>query len=174
MAYATATATSGLASPALADRKAPLHHQQAPHSVGLPMLPPPPHVTLPGRPQKASYCRRVARNDMAMATEESTAEVVTELPEIGFEVVKSIQDAWDKLEDKYAVASLAVASVIALWGTSGMITAIDKLPVVPGVLELVGIGYTGWFAYRNLVFKPDREALFGKIKSIYSDIIGSS
>ncbi|MFS7889537.1 putative cyanobacterial aminoacyl-tRNA synthetase, CAAD domain, protein CURVATURE THYLAKOID 1 [Helianthus anomalus] len=55
-----------------------------------------------------------------------------------------------------------------------MISAIDRLPLVPGVLELVGIGYTGWFAYKNLVFKPDREALFEKIKSTYKDITGSS
>ncbi|WP_369075848.1 CAAD domain-containing protein, partial [Escherichia coli] len=42
------------------------------------------------------------------------------------------------------------------------------------VLELVGIGYTGWFAYKNLVYKPDREALTLKIKATYKDIIGSS
>ncbi|KAK9151327.1 hypothetical protein Syun_009636 [Stephania yunnanensis] len=42
--------------------------------------------------------------------------------------------------------------------------AIDRLPIVPGVLELVGIGYSGWFAYNDLVFKPDREALIQKIK----------
>lgn len=81
---------------------------------------------------------------------------------------------WDKVEDKYAVSSLAVAGVVALWGSTGMLSAIDSLPVIPGVLELVGIGYTGWFAYKNLIFKPDREALLKKIKDTYKDIIGSS
>ncbi|KAF3789233.1 CURVATURE THYLAKOID 1B protein [Nymphaea thermarum] len=52
--------------------------------------------------------------------------------------------------------------------------AIERLPVIPGVLELVGIGYTGWFIYRNLVFKPDREALFDKIKGSYDEITGSN
>lgn len=108
---------------------------------------------------------------MAMATGEAPAEVaVAELPEI----VKTVQEAWDKVEDKYAVSSLAVAGVVALWGSTGMISAIDRLPLIPGVLELVGIGYSGWFAYKNLVFKPDREALLEKIKVTYKDIIGSS
>ena len=108
---------------------------------------------------------------MAMATGEAPAEVATtELPE----VLKTVQEAWDKVEDKYAVSSLAVAGVVALWGSTGLISAIDRLPLIPGALELVGIGYTGWFAYKNLVFKPDREALTQKIKDTYKEIIGSS
>ncbi|CAH8267575.1 unnamed protein product [Arabidopsis lyrata] len=43
--------------------------------------------------------------------------------------------------------------------------SIDRLPLVPGVLELVGIGYTGWFTYKNLVFKPDREACFKRSRT---------
>lgn len=29
---------------------------------------------------------------------------------------------WDKIEDKYAVTSLAVAGAVAIWGSSGMIS----------------------------------------------------
>ena len=66
---------------------------------------------------------------MAMATGEAPAEVAaTELPEI----VKTLQDAWDKVEDKYAVSSLAVTGVVALWGSTGLISAIDRLPLEIG------------------------------------------
>lgn len=105
---------------------------------------------------------------MAMATGEAPAETET------LEIVKKVQEAWDKVDDKYAVTSLAVAGVVALWGSTGLISAIDRLPLIPGVLELVGIGYTGWFAYKNLVFKPDREALLQKIKDTYKDVTGTS
>ncbi|XP_034198055.1 protein CURVATURE THYLAKOID 1C, chloroplastic-like [Prunus dulcis] len=61
------------------------------------------------------------------------AEVATaEFPEI----VKAVQEAWEKVEDKYAVSSLAVAGAVALWGSTGLISAIDRLPSVPGVLDL--------------------------------------
>ncbi|XP_031390122.1 protein CURVATURE THYLAKOID 1B, chloroplastic [Punica granatum] len=114
---------------------------------------------------------KIARNVMALATGEAPAEVAaTELPVI----FKTVKEAWDNVEDKYAVTSLGVAGAVALWGSTGMISAIDRLPLIPGVLELVGIGYTGWFAYKNLIFKPDREALLRKIKDTYRDIIGSS
>ncbi|XP_072961636.1 protein CURVATURE THYLAKOID 1B, chloroplastic-like [Typha angustifolia] len=161
MATSIAT-TCGLTSPALADGKS-LNRHQSPHCVALPS---PFHVPSLGRCHSR---RRTGGDVIVMATGETQVEVSTELPEI----VKTAQDAWDKLEDKYAVTTLLVAGVIALWTATGMISAIDRLPVVPGVLELVGIGYTGWFAYNNLVFKPDREALIAKVKSAYGDIIGS-
>ncbi|KAF3335581.1 protein CURVATURE THYLAKOID 1B [Carex littledalei] len=110
---------------------------------------------------------RISNNVSVKATGE---EASTELPEI----VTKLQDTWDKVEDKYAVATLGAVGIIVLWSATGMISAIDRLPVVPGVLELVGIGYTAWFVYSNLVFKPDREALVDKIKSTYSEIIGTS
>ncbi|KAK1422863.1 hypothetical protein QVD17_18152 [Tagetes erecta] len=139
--------------------------------VSLPALPPPP-MQQQNRGWKATgYCRKLARNVAAMATGEATPEVVSSDVQ---DIIKPLQEAWEKVEDKYAVSSLAVAGGVFLWGSTGLISAIDRLPLIPGVLELVGIGYTGWFAYKNLVFKPDREALIEKIKGTYKDIIGSS
>uniref|UniRef100_I1MKB5 Cyanobacterial aminoacyl-tRNA synthetase CAAD domain-containing protein n=1 Tax=Glycine max TaxID=3847 RepID=I1MKB5_SOYBN len=87
-----------------------------------------------------AYCRSIARNVMAMATGEAPAEAApTEVPEI----VKTLQETWDKVDDKYAVSSLALVGVVALWGSVGLISAIDRLPLIPGILEIVGIGYTG-------------------------------
>lgn len=147
--------------------------------LSLPKLPLQPQAQSQNRAWKASmYCRKIVRDVAAMATgdiatkevateEPPTVEAETELPEI----FETVQEAWNKVDDKYAVTSLGVAAVIALIGSSGLISAIDRLPLVPGVLELVGIGYTGWFAYKNLIFKPEREALIQKIKGIYSDVV---
>ncbi|XP_020203597.1 protein CURVATURE THYLAKOID 1B, chloroplastic [Cajanus cajan] len=165
----TSSALTISSSSTLLDAKAPRQSPAAsPQCVSLP--PPPLHSH--NRSWKTStYCRKVARNVMAMATGEAPAEVATtETPEF----VKTLQEAWDKVDDKYAVSSLAVAGVIALWGSVGLISAIDRLPLIPGVLEVVGIGYTGWFAYKNIVFKPDREALVRKIKETYNEILGSN
>ncbi|KAG6748278.1 hypothetical protein POTOM_048195 [Populus tomentosa] len=198
MASTSSTPLSISSSSSLIDAKASRQSAVAsPQCVSLPTLPPPP-VQPQNRPWKATaYCRKIARNVMTMATGEAPAEVAsTELPEI----VKTVQEAvrilplmkcalmglvgilnefvvggqWDKVEDKYAVSSLVVAGGVALWGSTGLISAIDRLPLIPGVLELVGIGYSGWFAYKNLVFKPDREALIAKIKDTYKEVIGSS
>ncbi|KZV50889.1 protein CURVATURE THYLAKOID 1B, chloroplastic [Dorcoceras hygrometricum] len=179
MASTTSTPLSISSSSALIDAKAPPRHQSAAAAssqcVHLPNLHalPTAAVHSPTRLAKTTaYCRKIARNVVAMATGDPPADAVilAETPEI----IKNIQAAWDKVEDKYAVVSLGVAGVVALWGSAGMISAIDKLPVVPGLLELVGIGYTGWYAYKNLATKPDREVFVQKIKDTYHGIIGTS
>ncbi|XP_010688395.2 protein CURVATURE THYLAKOID 1B, chloroplastic [Beta vulgaris subsp. vulgaris] len=193
MATTATNALSLSSSSTLVDAKAALRQpaSASPQCVTLPTLPPPP-VQSQGRVSRTTtYCRKIARNVVAMATgeaqvaaapavapattPESTDETSSAVDSLDTsEIVKTIQEAWDKVEDKYAVSTLAAAGAVALWGSTGMISAIDRLPLIPGVLELVGIGYTGWFAYRNLVFKPEREALIKKIKDTYKDIIGSS
>ncbi|KAF5732013.1 protein CURVATURE THYLAKOID 1B chloroplastic isoform X1 [Tripterygium wilfordii] len=151
MASTSSTTLSISSLSPLVDATAP--RQTSPQCVTLPTLPPPPVQSQSRASKTTTYCGKIARNVMAMATGEAPAEVSgTELPD----VVKIIQEAWDKVEDKYAVTSLAVAGGVALWASAGMVSAIDRLPLVPGVLELVGIGYTGWFAYKNLIFKPER------------------
>ncbi|KAK2406721.1 protein CURVATURE THYLAKOID 1B, chloroplastic [Trifolium repens] len=139
----------------------------SPQCVSLSTLPSLPLLSQNHALKTNSHYRKISRDVMVMATGDAPAE--TDVPEF----VKSLQDAWDKVDDKYAVGSLVVASVIALWGSTGLISAIDRLPLIPGVLELVGIGYTGWFAYKNLVFKPEREELVQKVKDTVTEIIGS-
>ncbi|KAG9142158.1 hypothetical protein Leryth_007600 [Lithospermum erythrorhizon] len=131
---------------------------------------PAPSLPLHSHAARTNACyRKITRNVVAMATGEAEAETV-ETPEI----VKTIQQTWDKVEDKYAVTGLAVAGVVALWGSTGVISAIDRLPLLPSVFELVGIGYTGWFVYKNLINSSDRDAVIQKIKDTYKDVTGTS
>ncbi|KAI3512615.1 hypothetical protein L1887_19931 [Cichorium endivia] len=87
-------------------------------------------------------------------------------------IVESVQNVWDTPEDRIALFGLGFAFVVALWASLSVVTAIDKLPVVPGVFELIGILFSAWFGYRYLVFKPDREELVQIINKSVSDILG--
>ncbi|KAI3763326.1 hypothetical protein L1987_53780 [Smallanthus sonchifolius] len=87
-------------------------------------------------------------------------------------IVESVQNVWDKPEDRVALFGLGFASVVVFWASLSVVTAIDKLPVVPGVFELIGILFSTWFVYRYLLFKPDRKELVQIINKSLSDIIG--
>merc|ERR1712060_529741 len=50
-------------------------------------------------------------------------------------------------------------ALVTLIVLSSLLGALDKVPFLGGILELVGIGYTAYFAYNNLLFTPDREKL---------------
>ena len=43
-------------------------------------------------------------------------------------------------------------------------------PLVPKLLELVGLGYTAWFVYRYLLFKSSREELLADIEELKKKI----
>ncbi|XVE88878.1 hypothetical protein DITRI_Ditri19aG0104000 [Diplodiscus trichospermus] len=88
-------------------------------------------------------------------------------------IVKSVQNVWDKSdEDRVGLIGLGFAAIVALWTSTNLISAIDKLPLIPNVLEFVGILFSSWFIYRYLLFKPDREELFQIINKSISEIFG--
>ncbi|KAG2661314.1 hypothetical protein PVAP13_1KG497900 [Panicum virgatum] len=44
---------------------------------------------------------------------------------------------------------------------------------LPKIMELVGLGYTGWFVYRYLLFKESRKELAEDIESLKKKIAGT-
>ncbi|KAL0796701.1 hypothetical protein Bca101_068078 [Brassica carinata] len=88
------------------------------------------------------------------------------------DVVSSIQNVWDKSEDRLGLIGLSFAGIVAFWASLNIITAIDKLPVISSGFELVGILFSTWFTYRYLLFKPDREELSQIVKKSVADILG--
>ncbi|XP_020584772.1 protein CURVATURE THYLAKOID 1C, chloroplastic [Phalaenopsis equestris] len=88
-------------------------------------------------------------------------------------IVKYVQNAqWESNEDRIALVGLGFASIAGVWASLNLIAVIDRLPVLPTVLEFVGILFSWWFIYRYLLFKPDREEFFKIIKDSLSDVLG--
>lgn len=87
-------------------------------------------------------------------------------------ITKSVQNLWDNSEDRLALIGLGFAAIVAIWASANLVSAIDRLPLIPTVLEVIGILYSSWFVYRYLLFKPDREELFKIYNDTISDILG--
>ncbi|CAA2990140.1 CURVATURE THYLAKOID 1B, chloroplastic-like [Olea europaea subsp. europaea] len=173
MASSTSTplSLSSSSSSTLIDTKAPTRQSAAASSqwVALPTLPPPPVQSQSRAARTTAYCRKIARNVMAMATGEAPAEVVAtaELPEI----VKTIQESWDKVEDKYAVTSLAVAGGVAVFACSGMISV--RTIILPSFVlvstfrcKISGYVCTPKRSYEDVSAKIERMSLFCKRKAL--------
>ncbi|KAE8700081.1 Detected protein of unknown function [Hibiscus syriacus] len=56
-------------------------------------------------------------------------------------------------EDAYSIILYASGTLVALWLASALVGAIDSIPLIPKLLEVVGLGYTIWFTSRYLIFK---------------------
>uniref|UniRef100_M8AV37 Cyanobacterial aminoacyl-tRNA synthetase CAAD domain-containing protein n=1 Tax=Aegilops tauschii TaxID=37682 RepID=M8AV37_AEGTA len=66
---------------------------------------------------------------------------------------------------------LGGGALIALLVLSKIISAIDSVPLLPNVLEIVGTGYSVWFITRYLLFKESRDELFAKFEDLKNNII---
>lgn len=58
----------------------------------------------------------------------------------------------------YAVGALVIITIL-----KAIVAAIDSLPVLPSTLELIGLGYTGWFVWRYVLFRESRAELLEEI-----------
>ncbi|GFQ07280.1 protein curvature thylakoid 1c chloroplastic [Phtheirospermum japonicum] len=138
----------------------------------LARLPAPPLMTVNGKQpvlgtlQKLSLPAMKERRERVGVIAKATGETSES------SIVKSVQNVWDNSEDRVALIGLGFAGVVAFWASINLVTAIDKLPIIPSVLELVGLLFSSWFTYRYLLFKPDRQELSQTISKSISDILG--
>ncbi|KAG2429720.1 hypothetical protein HYH02_013977 [Chlamydomonas schloesseri] len=88
-------------------------------------------------------------------------------------VLKDLQEKWEAVDNKGAVAAYAAGAVVALWLSSTIVNAINAVPLLPKLMELVGLGYSAWFTYRYLLFKSSREELMKDIGELSKKISGS-
>ncbi|KAG8055343.1 hypothetical protein GUJ93_ZPchr0001g32279 [Zizania palustris] len=87
-------------------------------------------------------------------------------------VVKYVQSSFSTPEDLFALAGIGFGGIAALWASINLVEAIDKLPVLPLLFELIGILVAWLFIYQNILFKSDREEFLKNIKSSVSRVLG--
>ena len=59
--------------------------------------------------------------------------------------------------------------ILLVWAI--VLTSPVLVITVPDLLELVGIGFSGFYIYQNLLFKPDRAALKESISKSIDKIL---
>ncbi|KAF3339394.1 protein CURVATURE THYLAKOID 1D [Carex littledalei] len=87
-----------------------------------------------------------------------------------------LEDLRVKLDSDTTYKILVYGSGVlaALLITSAITSAIDSIPLVPKLLEVVGLSYTVWFSVRYLIFKDNRDELFAKVDDLKNQIFGDS
>lgn len=59
-----------------------------------------------------------------------------------------------------------------MWLSSTLVGAVNGIPLLPKLLELVGLGYTSWFVYRYLLFKSSRQELAADLEELKKKVAG--
>ncbi len=64
-------------------------------------------------------------------------------------------------------------AVITLRLTLALLDAIDDIPLIAPTLELIGLGYTGWFIYRYLLSAASRKELAQEYENLKKQVLGT-
>lgn len=102
-----------------------------------------------------------------------TEDVNKKLQEAVENTTTFLQTKWEETEDKPAAVAVTAGAVLLLITASSVVDAVDKIPVVNDLIKLIGVGVTGWFIWRYLVFGPDREELVVNIKAFLKKVYGA-
>ncbi|EXB52719.1 hypothetical protein L484_022496 [Morus notabilis] len=97
------------------------------------------------------------------------------------ELFTDLKEKWDAVENKSTVLVYGGGAIVAVWLSAIIVGAINSVPLatffsyhqLPKILELVGLGYTGWFVYRYLLFKSSRKELATDIEALKKKIAGT-
>ncbi|MBW4539119.1 MAG: valine--tRNA ligase [Myxacorys chilensis ATA2-1-KO14] len=67
---------------------------------------------------------------------------------------------------------LIVFIAITLKVLAAILTTVHEIPLLAPVLEIIGIGYSGWFSYHSLLRSRDRQQLLQQIQQFTTEVIG--
>ena len=68
---------------------------------------------------------------------------------------------------------IILGSLVTVKLTLALLDAINDIPLVAPTLELIGIGYAGWFVYRYLLTAATRRELSEEIKTLKNQVLGT-
>ncbi|NJL81777.1 MAG: hypothetical protein HC890_00075 [Chloroflexaceae bacterium] len=67
---------------------------------------------------------------------------------------------------------LVIIAVVSVYITLAVLGAIDNIPLLAPLLELVGLGYSLWFVIRYLLRASSREELSREIEAFKMQVLG--
>ncbi|KAI3731863.1 hypothetical protein L1987_63055 [Smallanthus sonchifolius] len=152
--------TAAATTPSMASTAVRLPHFPTVRCTAVPNLPPYQFRT---SFKRVSESRRSTMFHVK-ASEDASSSVDTD------ELFNDLKSKWDAVENKPVVIIYGVGGAVAIWLTSVVIGALNKVPLLPNIMELVGVGYSGWFVYRYLLFESSRKELTTNIESIKKKI----
>ncbi len=136
----------------------------------LPYLPPRPSITLLSSPSLKHLSE--SRKFSLLQTKASSSEETSTSVDAN-ELFTDLKQKWDAVENKSTVLLYGGGAIVAVWLSSILVGAVNSVPLLPKILELVGLGYTGWFVYRYLLFKSSRKELATDIEDLKKKIAGT-
>ena len=79
---------------------------------------------------------------------------------------------WNQMGRIGKAAGILIAVIVAQILIKGILDTINLLPVVPGLLELLGVVVVGQWSWKNLTTSDKRSALVSRVQGLRKEYLG--
>ena len=114
-----------------------------------------------------------AASPAATSTPEESASFTERYSEVLGKVNETLDQVdWKQMGRIGKIVGIFVAVIVAQILIKGILDTINLLPVVPGLLELLGVVVVGQWSWKNLTTSEKRTALVQKVQSLRQEYLG--
>lgn len=85
-----------------------------------------------------------------------------------------VGDFFSEYQRPLLTVGLILGGFITVKVTLAVLDAVNDIPLLAPLFELVGIGYTGWFVYRYLLRASSRAELSDELKALKGQVVGNN
>jgi alpha-beta hydrolase superfamily lysophospholipase len=86
------------------------------------------------------------------------------------DIADKLTKYWEDSDEKPTLVAVGFGGLLALYFVSNLVNAVDRLPLISNVFELVGIIFSGWTAYRYFLVEGEKEKLTSDVKGFLSKV----
>ncbi|MEX0270227.1 CAAD domain-containing protein [Leptolyngbyaceae cyanobacterium UHCC 1019] len=111
---------------------------------------------------------------------ESTSDVNQQISQIGERISKFLAGLPEYLSDFFSeyrrpliTLGLLFGGILAVKMTLALLDAVDDIPLLAPILQLVGLGYSAWFVYRYMLKASTRQELGQELGELKDQIVGN-
>ncbi|ACK69092.1 conserved hypothetical protein [Gloeothece citriformis PCC 7424] len=130
------------------------------------------------KPQSQTSLTQVEQKSSNQLAISSTLEQVVQ---VGWQITALIEqipqywtDFWQAYQRPIILLGWILGAVITLKVFLAVLAAINSLPLLAPLLQLVGLGYSVWFVVGNLLGFANRQVILAKINGLKEYIFGVS
>ncbi|GIL73413.1 hypothetical protein Vretimale_17576 [Volvox reticuliferus] len=127
-----------------------------------------------GRPAVRVPTRKVMTHVAAEPTTNPVNENVQKVQAAALEAWTWVKTKWEATEDseKPAVVAILAGVTVAQIAIGATIDVVDRIPVFSTLLQLVGLGVTGYYIYRLTTDPAERDAVKSTIADFLDKVTG--
>jgi hypothetical protein len=110
-----------------------------------------------------------------LESDESTAELKAMLSK-GVEVMSNLDkilgDFFSEYRQLIVSLGLVFGAIVSVKLTLALLSALNEIPLIEPILELVGLGYSAWFVTRFMLKSEKRQEFYAKFTDTKDQVLG--